>query len=210
MLMATRNPRQKPKNKLSRQMGENIWGKDNCPTLNRTYGPGQHGPKGVRRRSDYGVQLREKQKLKGYYGNIGEKQVRNIYKEAYTKKGDTSENLLIFLESRLDAIVYRSNIVPTVFAARQFVNHKHITVNGKVVNIPSYRCKPGDLIEVIQKSRTIPLVVESTKKMERDLPEYISLDLKEFKVNYIRYPSSDEIPYATIMSPASVVEFYSR
>ena len=210
MLMVTRNPRQKPKNKLSRQMGENIWGKDNCPTLNRTYGPGQHGPKGVRRRSDYGVQPREKQKLKGYYGNIGEKQFRNIYKEAYSKKGDTSENLLIFLESRLDAIIYRSNIVPTVFAARQFVNHKHITVNGNVVNIPSYRCKPGDLIEVKQKSRTIPLVVESTTKMERDLPEYISLDLKEFKVNYIRYPSSDEIPYATIMSPASVVEFYSR
>jgi|TARA_B110000259_G_scaffold87297_1_gene101642 small subunit ribosomal protein S4 len=210
MLMVTRNPRQKPKNKLSRQMGENIWGKDNCPTLNRTYGPGQHGPKGVRRRSDYGVQLREKQKLKGYYGNIGEKQFRNIYKEAYSKKGDTSENLLIFLESRLDAIIYRSNIVPTVFAARQFVNHKHITVNGNVVNIPSYRCKPGDLIEVKQKSRTIPLVVESTTKMERDLPEYISLDLKEFKVNYIRYPSSDEIPYAIIMSPASVVEFYSR
>ena len=210
MLMVTRNPRQKPKNKLSRQMGENIWGKDNCPTLNRTYGPGQHGPKGVRRRSDYGVQLREKQKLKGYYGNIGEKQFRNIYKEAYSKKGDTSENLLIFLESRLDAIIYRSNIVPTVFAARQFVNHKHITVNGNVVNIPYYRGKPGDLIEVKQKSRTIPLVVESTTKMERDLPEYISLDLKEFKVNYIRYPSSDEIPYATIMSPASVVEFYSR
>ena len=208
--MVTRNPRQKPKNKLSRQMGENIRGKDNCPTLNRTYGPGQHGPKGVRRRSDYGVQLREKQKLKGYYGNIGEKQFRNIYKEAYSKKGDTSENLLIFLESRLDAIIYRSNIVPTVFAARQFVNHKHVSVNGKVVNIASYRCKPGDLIEVKEKSRTIPLIVESIQKMERDLPEYISFNAKEFTVSYIRYPSTDEIPYATIMSPASVVEFYSR
>ena len=208
--MPTRNPRQKPKNKLSRQMGENIWGKDNCPTNNRTYGPGQHGPKGVRRRSDYGVQLREKQKLKGYYGNIGEKQFRNIYKEAYATKGDTSENLLIFLESRLDAIIYRSNIVPTVFAARQFVNHKHVTVNGIVVNIPSFRCKPGDLIEVREKSRTIPLVLESIQNMVRDLPEYISLDIKQLKVNYIRYPSSDEIPYPTIMSPASVVEFYSR
>ena len=164
----------------------------------------------MRRRSDYGVQLREKQKLKGYYGNIGEKQFRNIYKEAYSKKGDTSENLLIFLESRLDTIVYRSNLVPTVFAARQFVNHKHVRVNGKVVNIPSYRCKLGDLIEVREKSRTIPLVVESIKKMERDLPEYISLDAKEFKVSFIRYPSSDEIPFATIMSPGAVVEFYSR
>jgi|TARA_B110000003_G_C16597670_1_gene514353 small subunit ribosomal protein S4 len=208
--MPTRNPRQKPKNKLSRQMGENIWGKDNCPTNNRTYGPGQHGPKGVRRRSDYGVQLREKQKLKGYYGNIGEKQFRNIYKEAYATKGDTSENLLIFLESRLDAIIYRSNIVPTVFAARQFVNHKHVTVNGIVVNIPSFRCKPGDLIEVKEKSKTIPLVLESIQNMARDVPEYISLNTKELKVSYIRYPSSDEIPYATVMSPASVVEFYSR
>ena len=133
-----------------------------------------------------------------------------IYKEAYSKKGDTSENLLVFLESRLDAIVYMSNIVPTVFAARQFVNHKHVSVNGKVVNIASYRCKPGDLIEVKEKSRTIPLIVESIQKMERDLPEYISFNAKEFTVSYIRYPSTDEIPYATIMSPASVVEFYSR
>jgi len=208
--MATRNPRQQPKNKLSRQMGENIWGKDNCPTNTRTYGPGQHGPKGVRRRSDYGVQLREKQKLKGYYGNIGEKQFRNIYKDAFAQKGDTSENLLILLESRLDAIIYRANLVSTVFSARQVVNHKHVTVNGSVVNIPSYRCKPGDEIVVKEKSRTIPLILDSVQKLERDVPEYISLNSKEFKVTYIRYPSSDEIPYATIMSPASVVEFYSR
>lgn len=208
--MKTRNPRNIPKNKLSRQMGENIWGKENCPTNSRTYGPGQHGPKGVRRRSDYGVQLREKQKLKGYYGNIGEKQFRNIFKEAFSQKGDTSENLLVLLESRLDAIVYRSNLVPTVFAARQLVNHKHLTVNGVIVNIPSYRCKPGDVIEVREKSRSIPLVVEAMQKLDRELPEYIALDSKAFKVSYVRYPDSDEIPYATIMSPTSVVEFYSR
>lgn len=208
--MKTRNPRNIPKNKLSRQMGENIWGKENCPTNSRTYGPGQHGPKGVRRRSDYGVQLREKQKLKGYYGNIGEKQFRNIFKEAFSQKGDTSENLLILLESRLDSIIYRANLVPTVFAARQFVNHKHLTVNGVIVNIPSYRCKPGDIIEVREKSRSIPLVVEAMQKLDRELPEYITLDTKAFKVSYVRYPDSDEIPYATIMSPTSVVEFYSR
>ena len=208
--MKTRNPRNIPKNKLSRQMGENIWGKENCPTNSRTYGPGQHGPKGVRRRSDYGVQLREKQKLKGYYGNIGEKQFRNIFKEAFSQKGDTSENLLILLESRLDSIVYRANLVPTVFAARQFVNHKHLTVNGVIVNIPSYRCKPGDIIEVREKSRSIPLVVEAMQKLDRELPEYITLDTKAFKVSYVRYPDSDEIPYATIMSPTSIVEFYSR
>ena len=208
--MKTRNPRNIPKNKLSRQMGENIWDKENCPTNSRTYGPGQHGPKGVRRRSDYGVQLREKQKLKGYYGNIGENQFRNIFKEAFSQKGDTSENLLILLESRLDSIVYRANLVPTVFAARQFVNHKHLTVNGVIVNIPSYRCKPGDIIEVREKSRSIPLVVEAMQKLDRELPEYITLDTKAFKVSYVRYPDSDEIPYATIMSPTSVVEFYSR
>ena len=208
--MKTRNPRNIPKNKLSRQMGENIWGKENCPTNSRTYGPGQHGPKGVRRRSDYGVQHREKQKRKGYYGNIGEKQFRNIFKEAFSQKGDTSENLLILLESRLDSIVYRANLVPTVFAARQFVNHKHLTVNGVIVNIPSYRCKPGDIIEVREKSRSIPLVVEAMQKLDRELPEYITLDTKAFKVSYVRYPDSDEIPYATIMSPTSVVEFYSR
>lgn len=208
--MKTRNPRNIPKNKLSRQMGENIWDKENCPTNSRTYGPGQHGPKGVRRRSDYGVQLREKQKLKGYYGNIGEKQFRNIFKEAFSQKGDTSENLLILLESRLDSIIYRANLVPTVFAARQFVNHKHLTVNGVIVNIPSYRCKPGDIIEVREKSRSIPLVVEAMQKLDRELPEYITLDTKAFKVSYVRYPDSDEIPYATIMSPTSVVEFYSR
>ncbi len=208
--MKTRDPRNIPKNKLSRQMGENIWGKENCPTNSRTYGPGQHGPKGVRRRSDFGVQLREKQKLKGYYGNIGEKQFRNIFKEAFSQKGDTSENLLILLESRLDAIIYRANLVPTVFAARQLVNHKHLTVNGVIVNIPSYRCKPGDVIEVRDKSRSIPLVVEAMQKLDRELPEYITLDTKAFKVSYVRYPDSDEIPYATIMSPTSVVEFYSR
>ena len=208
--MPNRGPRQTPKNKLSRQMGENIWGKDNCPTNNRTYGPGQHGAKGVRRRSDYGVQLREKQKLKGYYGNIGEKQFRGIFKEAFAQKGDTSENLLVLLESRLDAIVYRSNFVATVFAARQFINHKHVRVNGTIVNIPSYRCKPGDVVDIKEKSRNLSFVIESTTKLERDVPEYLNLDLKKFSITYTRVPSSDEIPYATIMSPKDVVEFYSR
>ena len=208
--MATRSPRQQPKNKLSRQMGENIWGKENCPTNTRTYGPGQHGPKGVRRRSDYGVQLREKQKLRVIMEILVKSNLEIYIKEAFAQKGDTSENLLILLESRLDAIVYRANLVSTVFSARQVVNHKHVTVNGSVVNIPSYRCKPGDEIVVKEKSRTIPLILDSVQKLERDVPEYISLNSKEFKVTYIRYPSSDEIPYATIMSPASVVEFYSR
>lgn len=208
--MANKSVRKKPKDRLSRQMGENIWGRDNCSTNRKSYGPGQHGPRGIRRLSDYGVQLKEKQKLKGYYGNIGEKQFRNIFKEASAQKGDTSENLLILLESRLDAIVYRSNFVATVFAARQFINHKHVRVNGSIVNIPSYRCKPGDVVDIKEESRKLGFVIESTDKLERDVPEYLNLDLKNFSTTYSRFPSSDEIPYATIMSPKDVVEFYSR
>jgi len=208
--MANKSVRKRPKNRLSRQMGENIWGRDNCPTNRKSYGPGQHGPRGIRRLSGYGAQLREKQKLKGYYGNIGERQFRNIFKEAFAQKGDTSENLLILLESRLDAIVYRSNFVATVFAARQFINHKHVRVNGSIVNIPSYRCKPGDVVDIKEDSRKLGFVIESTDKLERDVPEYLNLDLKNFRTTYTRFPSSDEIPYATLMSPKDVVEFYSR
>ena len=198
------------KHKVDRRLKVNLWGRPKSPFNKRAYGPGQHGPKGVRRRSDYAFQLREKQKLKGYYGNIGEKQFRNIFKEASSQKGDSGENLLVLLESRLDAIVYRSNFVPTVFAARQLVNHKHVKVNGKIVNIPSYRCKPNDEIEVKEKSRNIPLVIDSVQKLIRDVPEYLKLDQKEFKTSYVRFPSSDEIPYATEMLPAAVIEYYSR
>ena len=194
-----------PKCRQCRREGEKLFLKaekcftEKCAIEKRNYPPGQHGQRRASRLSDYGVQLREKQKLKGYYGNIGEKQFRNIFKEAAASKGDTSENLLVLLESRLDAIIYRSNFVPTVFAARQFINHKHVKVNGSVVNISSYKCKPGDEIEVKEKSRSFPFLIDSIQKLKRDLPEYISLNAKEFKTTYVRYPSPDEIPYPTIM-----------
>ena len=156
------------------------------------------------------TQLRAKQKLKGYYGNITEKQFRRTYDQASRMKGDASENLIGLLERRLDAIVYRSKFVPTVFAARQFVNHGHVLVNGKKVNIPSYRCNEGDVIEVREKSRTMALVLEALGSAEREVPEYISLDPKAMKAEFLRTPSFDEVPYPVVMEPNLTVEFYSR
>ena len=198
------------KYKIDRRMGENIWGRPKSPVNKRPYPPGQHGQARRGKVSDFGTQLFAKQKLKGYYGNIQEKQFRRIYAQATRMRGDASENLIGLLESRLDAIVYRSKFVPTVFAARQFVNHGHVLVNGKKVNIPSYRCKEGDTIEVREKSRTMALVLEALESPERDLPEYISLDPKGMKATFARVPSFDEVPYPVTMEPNLVVEFYSR
>ena len=164
------------KYKIDRRHGENIWGRPKSPVNRREYGPGQHGQRRKGKVSDFGTQLRAKQKLKGYYGNISEKQFKNIYDEAIRRTGDTSEHLVGLLESRLDAIVYRAKFVPTVFAARQFVNHGHVKVNGKRVNIPSYRCKPGDVIEVKDASKQMALVLEATQLPERDVPDYIDAD----------------------------------
>jgi len=159
--------------------------------------------------SDFGIQLRAKQKLKGYYGNIQEKQFRKIYEEASRRKGNTAENLVGILESRLDAVVYRAKFVPTVFAARQFVNHGHVQVNGRRVNIPSYRVRPGDVVEVREKSRNMALVLEALESGERDIPDYIALDPKAMKATYVRAPELADIPYAVKMEPNLVVEYYS-
>lgn len=203
------NRRTIAKYKIARRLGENLWGRDKCPTNKRPTGPGMHG--GRRRKlTDFGIQLREKQKLKGYYGNITEKQFRLTFAEAARRSGDTSENLIGLLESRLDAVVYRLNLVPTVFASRQIINHKHITVNGKVVNIPSFRCKPGDVIQIREKAQQIPCVIEATQKMEREVPEYMNFDPKAMAGTYIRMPVLDDVPYPVQMNPNLVVEFYSR
>jgi small subunit ribosomal protein S4 len=198
------------KYKIDRRMGENIWGRPKSPVNKRPYPPGQHGQARKGKLSDFGIQLRAKQKLKGYYGNITEKQFRRTYDEATRQRGDASENLIGLLERRLDAVVYRTKFVPTVFAARQFVNHGHVLVNGKKVNIPSYRCKEGDVIEVREKSRTMALVLEALESPERDIPEYISLDPSAMKATFVRVPSFDEVPYPATMEPNLVVEFYSR
>lgn len=199
------------KYKISRRLGVNLWGREKDPINNKNYVPGQHGPTGRRKMpSDYGNQLMAKQKLKGYYANITEKQFRRIFDEAVRRKGDTSELLIGLLESRLDSVVYRLNFVPTMYAARQFVGHKHILVNGKVVNIPSYRLKEGDTIQIRERSRDIPMVVETLEAMEREVPAYLQLNSKDRKGVFARVPESSEVPYATQMEPNLVIEFYSR
>ncbi|GIL00865.1 MAG: 30S ribosomal protein S4 [Alphaproteobacteria bacterium] len=198
------------KYKIDRRMGENIWGRPKSPVNRREFGPGQHGQRRRTKLSDFGVQLRAKQKLKGYYGNINEKQFRKVYEEASRQKGDTSENLIGLLESRLDAIVYRAKFVPTVFAARQFVNHGHVNVNGRRVNIASYRCKPGDVVEVREKSKQSISVLESVGLAERDVPDYVDVDHTKMVATFTRRPALSDVPYAVQMEPNLVVEFYSR
>jgi small subunit ribosomal protein S4 len=202
--------RESSKYKIDRRMGEIIWGRPKSPVNRREYGPGQHGQRRKGKLSDFGVQLRAKQKLKGYYGEIREKQFRKIYEEANRRKGDTSENLIGLLESRLDAVVYRAKFVPTVWAARQFVNHGHVTVNGVRTNIQSYRCKPGDVIEVREKSKQLVMVIEATQLAERDVPDYIEADHNKMTATFTRVPSLGDVPYPVQMEPNLVVEFYSR
>jgi small subunit ribosomal protein S4 len=198
------------KYKIDRRMGQNIWGRPKSPVNKREYGPGQHGQRRRGKVSDYGLQLNAKQKLKGYYGNITEKQFRSIYKEATRLKGDTSEALIGLLEQRLDTIVYRAKFVPTVFSARQFVNHGHIKVNGQRVTIPSYRCKEGDVVEVREKSREIGIVLEAVQSPERDVPDYLDVDHNKLTATLLRIPQLGDVPYPVQMEPNLVVEFYSR
>lgn len=183
------------KYKIDRRLGENIWGRPKSPLNKRESRPGQHGERRQGKLSDYGQQLRAKQKLKGYYGNISERQFRSVYEEAGRMKGSTSEHLIGLLERRLDAIVYRAKFVPTPFAARQFVSHGHIAVNGKRVNIPSYRVRIGDVIEVKEKGKQMPLVLEAMKSGERDVPDYIEADHNKFSAKLVRIPGLSDVPY---------------
>ena len=198
------------KYKIDRRMGENIWGRPKSPVNRRDYGPGQHGQRRKGKLSDFGLQLRAKQKLKGHYGDLTEKQFRRIFGEAERVKGDTGENLIGLLERRLDTVVYRAKFVATMFAARQFVNHGHVTVNGKRVNIPSYRVKEGDLIEVRDRSKQIAVVIEATQLAERDVPDYIDADHSKMKATFVRTPGLGDVPFAVQMEPNLVIEFYSR
>jgi small subunit ribosomal protein S4 len=191
-------------------MGENIWGRPKSPVNRREYGPGQHGQRRKAKLSDFGIQLRAKQKLKGYYGDLTEKQFRRIYTEAERLRGDTGEKLVGLLERRLDAVIYRAKFVPTIFAARQFINHGHILVNRKKVNIASYRVNEGDTIEVREKSKQIALVIEAVALAERDVPEYVSVDHVKMSAQFIRTPAVSDVPYPVIMEPNLVVEFYAK
>ena len=197
------------KYKINRRLGVNLWGRPKSSINKKEYPPGQHGQR-RRKTTDFGTQLMAKQRLKGYYGNIGERQFRRIYEEATRLRGDTLETLIGLLERRLDAVVYRMKFVPTVFAARQFVSHGHVNVNGKRVNIPSYRVKEGDMIEVREKSKSMALVLEAGESVERDIPDYLEVDPRAFKGTFVRTPKFADVPYPVQMQPQLVVEFYSR
>lgn len=198
------------KYKISRRLGASLWGNAKDPFNKRGYAPGQHGVAKRKKTSDYGTQLREKQKLRGYYGNITERQFRKIYAEAARRRGDTGENLIGILESRLDTVVYRMGLVPTPFAARQFVSHGHIRVNGKKVNIPSYQVQEGDEIEVREKSKQLVTILEMIKNPERSVPEYMEFNTSDLKGKFVRVPKLAEVPYPIVMQPNFVIEFYSR
>ena len=198
------------KYKIDRRMGENIWGRPKSPVNRREYGPGQHGQRRKGKLSDFGLQLRAKQKLKGHYGDLTEKQFRRIFGEAERVKGDTGENLIGLLERRLDTVVYRAKFVATMFAARQFVNHGHVTVNGKRVNIPSYRVKEGDVVEVRDRSKQIAVLIEATQLAERDVPDYIDADHSKMKATFVRTPALGDVLFAVQMEPNLVIEYYAQ
>jgi small subunit ribosomal protein S4 len=198
------------KKKISRKLGVSLWGQEKDTYTKRNYRPGQHGKSPKGRSTDYGFQLRAKQRMKFYYGNISEKQFYNTFKLASKLKGDSSENFVALLETRLDATVYRANFAPTVFSARQLVSHKHILVNGSAVNIASYRLKVGDIIQVKEKSRNVPLILGSLQKLDRDIPSYLQLDKNAFTIKLLAKPVFAEVPYPFEMQPHLITEFYSR
>jgi small subunit ribosomal protein S4 len=198
------------KYKIDRRMGENIWGRAKSPLNKREYGPGQHGQRRKNKLSDFGIQLRAKQKLKGYYGDLTEKQFKKIYAEAARVSGDTGENLVGLLECRLDALVYRAKFVPTIFAARQFVNHGHVLVNGKPVNIASYRLREGDVVSVREKSRQMASIMEAQALTERDVPDYVEVDGSKLTAKLVRTPGLSDVPYPVQMEPNLVVEYYAK
>ena len=198
------------KHKVDRRLKVNLWGRPKSPFNSRNYPPGQHGKSRRGKPSDYGTQLQAKQKMKFYYGNINERQFRNIYRKALQKKGNTTENLVGLLEVRLDTVTYRAKFASTVFSARQLINHGHIRVNGKKVNIPSFSVKPEDTIEIKDKSKDMGMIVSSMLSKEREIPDFIQMDEKNKKARLIRIPKFSEVPYPTIMEPNLVIEYYSR
>jgi small subunit ribosomal protein S4 len=198
------------KHKIDRRLMVNLWGRPKSPFNTRAFAPGQHGQSRRSKLSDYGIQLQAKQKLKGYYGNVNERQFRNLYKKATMLKGDTGENLIGLLEKRLDAIVYRAKFSTTIFSARQLINHGHVKVNGKKVNISSYSVKEEDTIEIREKSKQLAIIDIALANKERELPEYIQLDEKNKKLKFVRVPKFEEVPYPVVMEPNLVIEYYSR
>ena len=209
MAPKTEHKRHSSKHKIDRRLGVNLWGRAKSPLNTRSYAPGQHGQR-RKKPTDFGIQLMAKQKLKGYYGNIGEKQFKKYYQEAVRRQGDTGQNLIGILESRLDAVLYRAKLAPTVFAARQIINHGHVMLNGKRCNIASVILKAGEILQLRDKAKQIPAILEGISSIERDVPEYVEADHDKMSASLVRAPSLDEVPYPVQMEPNLVVEYYSR
>ena len=209
MAPKTEHKRRSSKHKIDRRLGVNLWGRAKSPLNVKSYAPGQHGQR-RKKPTDFGIQLMAKQKLKGYYGNIGEKQFKKYYQEAVRRQGDTGQNLIGILESRLDAVLSRAKLAPTVFAARQIINHGHVMLNGKRCNIGSVMLKAGDALQLRDKAKQIPAILEGIASIERDVPEYIEADHDKMSATLVRAPSLDEVPYPVQMEPNLVVEYYSR
>ena len=209
MAPKTEHKRHSSKHKIDRRLGVNLWGRAKSPLNTRSYAPGQHGQR-RKKPTDFGIQLMAKQKLKGYYGNIGEKQFKKYYQEAVRRQGDTGQNLIGILESRLDAVLYRAKLAPTVFAARQIINHGHVMLNGRRCNIASVMLKAGDGLQLRDKAKQMPAILEGIASVERDVPEYIEADHDKMSASLVRAPSLDEVPYPVQMEPNLVVEYYSR
>lgn len=201
--------RPEAKHKIDRRLGVNLWGRAKSPFNKREYGPGQHG-QNRKKPTDYGTQLMAKQKLRGYYANIGEGRFYRYYEEAVRRRGDSGHNLIELLERRLDATIYRMKFVPTIFAARQFVSHGHVKVNGKRVTIASFSVKDGDVIEVKEKSRQMALYIQGTTSTDREVPGYLEIDYKAGTGKFVRAPKLEEVPYPVQMEPNLIIEFYSR
>lgn len=201
--------RPQAKHKIDRRLGVNLWGRAKSPFNKREYGPGQHG-QNKKKPTDYGTQLMAKQKLRGYYANIGERRFYRYYEEAIRRRGDSGHNLIELLERRLDAAIYRMKFVPTIFAARQFASHGHVKVNGKRVTIASYSLKDGDVVEVREKSLQMALYIQGTTATDREVPTYLEVDHKAGTGKFVRAPKMEEVPYPVQMEPSLIIEFYSR
>ena len=196
-----------PKHKLCRRLGECIWGNPRCPSINRPFAPGQHGQSRRRKRSVYGMQLLQKQKIRTHYG-LMERQMRKVFAEAKRMGGVTGSNLMMLLESRLDCVVYRLGFANTVPAARQLVTHGHIVVDGKAVNIPSFRVKPGMVVGVREKSRKVPMIANGVESPRTMMPEYLERPEKAFEGKMVSLPNSETIPFKA--DTQAVIGFYSR
>ncbi|XVN41153.1 MAG: 30S ribosomal protein S4 [Rickettsia endosymbiont of Argas persicus] len=198
------------KYKASRRLGVSLWGDSKDAFNTRNYRPGQHGQNTMVKTSDYGLHLKAKQRIKCHYGRITEKQFRNLFGSAQKMKGNTGENFIGLLESRLDTIVYRMNIAQTIFAARQLVSHGHIKVNGHKADIASMRLKEGDVVEIKESSRQMTVIQESVSKQGQTTPDYVSFDVDSLSGKYLRVPTISDVRYPFKAEVHLVVELYSR